>query len=53
MIRRGGVANFADIIKIVISFIKKMFEEPNKLKELEIIYQNAIYIFIFWYSKIC
>ena len=34
-------------------FIKKVFKDPKKLKYLEIMYQNAIYICIFWYSKIC
>ena len=44
---RAGVANFAGIIKIVIVFIKTTFKDSKKLKELEIVYQNAIYICIF------
>ena len=35
--------NFADIIKIVIVFIK----DSKKFKELEIMYQNAVYILVF------
>ena len=34
--------------------IKKIFKDSKKkLKELEIMHQNAVYICIFWYSKIC
>ena len=40
ILRRSGVVIFADIIKIVTMTIKA------------IMYQNAIYICIFWYSKI-
>ena len=47
-----GVASFADI-KIVTMFIKTIFKDPKNLKELEIMYQNAISICISWYSKIC
>ena len=32
---------------------KKPLKTQKKSKELEIMYQNVIYIFIFWYSKIC
>ena len=34
---------FADIIKIVTMFINTIFKDPQKLKELEIMCQNAIY----------
>ena len=44
---RAGVTNFAGIIKILIVFIKTTFKDSKKLKELEIVYQNAIYICIF------
>ena len=44
--RRPGIANFADIIKIITRFIKKSLKTQEKLKELEIMYQNAIYAFI-------
>ena len=47
------VAIFADIIKIITRFIKKIFKDSTKLKKLEIMYQNAIYICISWYHKIC
>ena len=41
------VVNFADIIKIASMFIKKTFKDSKKkLKELEIMYKNAIYICI-------
>ena len=39
-------------MKIVTMFIKKYLKTKEKLKDLEIICQNAIYICIFWYSKI-
>ena len=45
--QRPVVASFADMIKIVTTLIK------TKLKELEIMYQNTVYICISWYSKIC
>ena len=51
--RRPRVAIFADIIKFVILRIKTIFKDSKILKELEIMYQNAIYICIFWYSKVC
>ena len=41
------------MIKVVIMFIKKYLKTQKKLKELEIMYQNTIYICISWYSKIC
>ena len=47
------VTIFADIIKILTIFIKTIFKDSKKLKELEIGYQNPIYICISWYSKIC
>ena len=52
-LRRPGVVNFAGIIKIVIMFIKPIFKDQRKVKKIEIMYQNAIYICISWYSKIC
>ena len=33
-------------------FIEPIFKEFKKLKELKIMYENAIYIYISWYSKI-
>ena len=53
ILRRPSLANFADIIKISTMFIKKPLKTEKKLKELEIMYSNAIYICISWYSKIC
>ena len=44
--RRPGVAIFADIIKIVTVFIKTIIKDSIKLKQLEIMYQNPIYICI-------
>ena len=52
-LRRPGVVNFAGIIKIVTMFIKAIFKDQRKVKKIEIMYQNAIYICISWYSKIC
>ena len=43
ILRRPTVANFADIIKIPNS-IKKAFKDSKKLKELEIMCSNAIYV---------
>ena len=40
------VAIFAGIIKIVTMFIKTIIKDTKKLEELEIMYQNAIYICI-------
>ena len=42
-------------VKIVTLFIKtkQFLETQKKLKELEIMYQNAIFICISWSSKIC
>ena len=37
---------FADIIRIIARFIKKCTTSQKKLKELEIMHQNAIYICI-------
>ena len=46
ILRRPRVPIFADIIKIVSMFIKKLFRGSKKLKELEIMYQRTIYICI-------
>ena len=43
----------AALIKIVTMFIKTIFRDSKKGKELEIMYQNLIYICVSWYSKIC
>ena len=43
---RHRVAIFADIIKIITIFIERSFKDSRKLKELELIYQNEIYICI-------
>ena len=52
ILRRPKVAIFAHIIKIITMYIKKIFKLKKKLKELEIMHQNAIYICISWCSKI-
>ena len=44
--RKPIVAIGGDIIKIVTMFIKTIYKDSKKLKELEIMYQNAIYILI-------
>ena len=46
ILRKPGVAIVADISKIVTMFIKKYLKTQEKLEELEIISQNAIYICI-------
>ena len=47
ILRMPGVAIFADVIKMVTMFlIKTIYKDPKKLKYLEIIYQNTIYICI-------
>ena len=53
ILRRPRVASFADVIKVATTFIKTIFKDSKKLKESEIMYQNAIYIRISRYSKIC
>ena len=45
-LRYPGEVYFADIIRIVTMFIKKILKTEKKLKELEIMYQNGIYICI-------
>ena len=50
--RSPEVAIFADI-KTITRFINKYLQIQEKLKELEIMYQNAICICISWYYKIC
>ena len=39
MLRKPRVAIFADIIKIVAMFIKTIFKDSKKLKELEVMCQ--------------
>ena len=52
ILRRPGVAIVPDI-KIVTMLVKTIIKDSEKLKELEIMYQNPIYICISWYGKIC
>ena len=48
ILRTSAVANFADIIKILIMFIKTIVKNSKKVKKkLEIMYQNTIYICIY------
>ena len=55
--RRPRVAIFTDIIddilltKLQPCLLKQSLKTQKKLKELEIMYQNAIYISISWCSK--
>ena len=46
-------ASFADIIKYATMVTKATFKGPQKTKQLEVIYANAIYICISWYNKSC
>ena len=43
ILRRPGVSIFADIIKIVTFLLKISLKTQEKLQELEILCQNAIY----------
>ena len=52
ILRRPRVAIFAGIIKIVSMFFKTFLNTQKMLKELEIMYRNAIYICSSWYSTI-
>ena len=52
LLSRPRVAIFAYTVKIVTMFVKKIFIDSKKFKKLEILYQNAVYICISWYSKI-
>ena len=51
--RSPRVTNFADIIKIVAMLLKHSLKTQKKLKEVEIMYWNAIYIYISGCSRIC
>ena len=51
VLRRSGVAIFADIIKTVAMFIKTTFKDSRKVKK--IMYLNGICFCISWYRKIC
>ena len=46
ILRRPKVTIFADIIKIVTMYIKTVLKVSKKIKEFELINQNAIYICI-------
>ena len=52
ILRRPEVARFAGIIRIITRFVKKVFKD-SKVKELQDMYQNAIYICISSHNKIC
>ena len=49
LLRRPGVAIFAEIIKIVTICIEKKLKTQKTLKEFEIMYENAIYICILYF----
>ena len=42
-LRRPGVAIFTDITKIATFLLKQSLYTQEKLKELEVLYQNALY----------
>ena len=46
VLRRPGVAIFANIIRIITSLFKESLKTQEKSKKSEIMYQNAIYICI-------
>ena len=53
ILRRPGVAIFAEIIKILTTLLNQSLKTQEKLEELEIMYLNGLCIYISWYSKIC
>ena len=53
IILRNGISNFADIIKIVIKLIETTLKNSIIIKESQIPYQNAIFIFISGYNQNC
>ena len=53
ILKRLRVGNFADIIKVTTMFIKKTFKDSKKVKKIEIMHWNAIYICISWYNRSC
>ena len=46
ILRKARVAIFADIIKIKTMFTKTIFKDLKKKKDLEIMYQNAVFMCI-------
>ena len=53
ILRKARVAIFADIMKIKTMFTKTIFKDLKKIKDLEIMDQNAVFMCISWYSKFC
>ena len=53
ILRRPGVAIFADIIKIIARFTKKIFKDSRKAKRIRNYVLKSIYICISWHNKIC
>ena len=53
ILRKARVGIFADIIKIKTMFTKTIFKDLKKIKDLEIMDQNAVFMCISWYSKFC
>ena len=51
ILRKPRPPIFADIVKIVTMFIKIIFKDSKKSKELEIMYQNSICIWYFLIKK--
>ena len=46
ILRKARVAIFTDIIKIKTMFTKTIFKDLKKIKDLEIMYQNAVFMCI-------
>ena len=46
ILRRPGVAIFADIIKVVTMFIKTIFRNSRKVRRIRNLYLNGIYVWI-------
>ena len=53
ILRRSGVAIFADIIKIVTMFIKTILKDSRKVRRIRNYVSKWNLYLISWYSKIC
>ena len=47
ILRRSRVANFAEIIKIRIMFIKTTFKDPNQVKRIRNLKSRLYFYFLF------
>ena len=47
ILRRPGIATLAELPKLLLFLLKQSLKTQEKLKELKILYQNAVYTCIF------